>query len=140
MRFTRLVRTVVSCAILIALAGALAACAVNKAELARRMDLRDVDLKLVPDGAYEASYTIAPPPPAMAANKSVRVRVTVTGGKYSNIEILKPPRIGENKTFEALIARVVETQSLSIDAVSAATITSAAVLKAIQNAVSSPGN
>ena len=59
------------------------------------------------------------PPPAMAANKNVRVRVTVTGGKYSNIEILQPPRIGEEKTFRALISRVFETQSLSIDAISA---------------------
>lgn len=73
----------------------------------------------------------------MAANKSVRVRLTVTGGKYSNIEILQPPRIGEEKTFRAPISRVVETQTLSIDAISAATITSTAVLKAIQNVVSS---
>jgi uncharacterized protein with FMN-binding domain len=74
----------------------------------------------------------------MAANKSVTVRVTVAGGRYSSIEILKPPRIGESAAYKKLISRVQETQSLSMDAVSSATITSTAVLKAIQIAVSSP--
>jgi uncharacterized protein with FMN-binding domain len=139
MRFHRLARVVVQCAFLFALAGTVASCAVNKAELARRVELQNVDLKLVPDGAYEGTYTIQPPPPGVAANKTVTVRVTVAGGRYAKIEILQPPRIGENKVFKSLISRVQETQSLSIDAVSAATITSAAVLKAIQVAVSPPG-
>jgi uncharacterized protein with FMN-binding domain len=111
---------------------------VNKAELARRVDLRNVDLAGVADGTYEGAYTIQPPPPVMAANKSVQVRVTVTGGKYAKIEIFQPPKVGESKGMRTLISRVEESQRLSMDAVSSATITSTAVLKAIQNAVSSP--
>jgi uncharacterized protein with FMN-binding domain len=117
----------------------LASCAVDKAALAARVDLHDVDLRSVPDGVYEASYTIQPPAPIMAANKSVRVRVTVAGGKYAQIEILQPPRLAESGTYKALVSRVRESQSLSPDAVSSATVTSFAVLKAVQIAVSSAG-
>jgi uncharacterized protein with FMN-binding domain len=136
MRFPRLARGVALCALSCALAGTLASCAVNKSDLARRVDLKDVDLGGIPNGTYEGSYTISPPPPAMAANKTVTVRVTVAGGKYTAIEILQPPKIGQSGPFKALIEHVQRSQSLSMDAISAATITSTAVLKAIQNAVS----
>ena len=136
MRFPWLTWRVAACLLTCALAGALVSCAVNKSDLARRVDLKNVDLGSVPDGTYEGSYTIEPPPPAMAANKTVKVRVTVTGGRYAAIEILQPPKIGENAAFKTLISRVQAAQGLSMDAVSASTITSSAVLKAIQNAVS----
>jgi uncharacterized protein with FMN-binding domain len=114
----------------------LGSCAVDKAALAKRVDLRSPDLGSVADGTYEATYTIDPP--TVAANKSVSVRVRVSGGRYTSIEILRPPRIGESKPFKELISRVEQSQVLSMDAVSGATITSTAILKAIQNAVSSP--
>jgi uncharacterized protein with FMN-binding domain len=139
MQYTRAVRKAAVCAILIVLSFSFAACAVNKAELSRRIDLRDVDVSKVPDGAYPASYTIDPPPPVVAANKTVSVRVTISGGRYAAIEILQPPKLGDSAVYKTLVARIQETQRLSIDAVSGATITSAAVLKAIQKAVSSPG-
>lgn len=123
----------------IAAAVLLAGCAVNKSELARHVDLQNVDLSSVADGVYEASYTIQPPPPITAANKSVRVRVTVQDGKYTRIEILEPPKIGGHGPFVTLVSRVIESQRLSPDAVSSATVTSFAVLKAIQNAVGSRG-
>jgi uncharacterized protein with FMN-binding domain len=112
-------------------------CKVDKAALAKRVELRDVDLGSVPDGVSEASYTIDSPP--VAANKSFRVRVTVTGGRYARPEILQPALIGDSKAFKDLVTKVEETPHLSMDAVSGATITSTAILKAIQNAVSSPG-
>jgi uncharacterized protein with FMN-binding domain len=138
MKRSWLARGAVTCALCIVVSGALLSCAVNKADLARRVDLRNVDLAGVADGTYEGSYTIQPPPPAMAANKSVQVRVTVAGGKYTKIEVLQPPKVGESKGMQTLISRVEQSQILSMDAVSSATITSTAVLKAIQNAVSSP--
>lgn len=117
----------------------LVSCKVDKAAFARQVGLQNVDLKNVQDGAYEAAYTIEPPAGVMAANKHVRVRVTVTGGRYETIELLEPPRLGANKTFQTLSARLVETQELSVDAISSATITSVAVLKAVQEAVAPTG-
>jgi uncharacterized protein with FMN-binding domain len=123
--------------LVVALAGVLGACKVDKAELARRVDLKNVDLQAVPDGAYESSYTIVVP--AAAANKTVRVRVTVTGGRYERIEILQPAKLGDSQNLKTLIAKIEESQALSVDAISGATITSTAVLKAIEIAVSSQG-
>ncbi len=111
----------------------LASCSVDKAALAARIDLRDVDLSTVADGTYEATYTISPP--VMAANKTVSVKVTVAGGAYRSIDIVEPARLGGDKAFPDLVARIRESGHLSMDAVSGATITSAAVLKAVQLAV-----
>ena len=123
-------------AMLVVIAALLGSCAVNKADLARRVDLHDVDLGKVPDGTYTGAYTITPPPPAMAANKSVEVRVTVAGGKYTKIELVKPPQLAGSKSFAGLLSRVEDAQRLSVDAITSATITSVAVLKAIEVAVS----
>ena len=130
--------TALRAAILLATAGLLASCSVDKAALARKANLQDVDLGKVPDGVYVGSYTIRPPAGAMAANKSVEVKVTVAGGKYADIELTKPPSLSKSASFVSLLSRVKDTQHLSVDAISSATITSVAVLKAIQEAVSAP--
>ena len=137
MNNTRWARAAAAGALIIVLSAALGGCKVDKTELAQRVDLRNVDLRAVPDGVYESSYTIVVP--SAAANKTVRVRVTVVGGRYQRIEILQPAKLGEARTFKALISKIEESQTLSLDAVSGATITSTAILKAIQTAVSSPG-
>jgi uncharacterized protein with FMN-binding domain len=98
-----------------------------------------VDVSKVPDGIYVGSYSITPPAGAMAGNKSVEVRVTVAGGKYTNFEVLKPKQLAKSQPFPVLFSRVKETQHLSVDAITGATITSMAILKAIQAAVSSAG-
>ena len=118
----------------------LSACKVDKAAFAKQVGLEDVSLASVPDGAYEASYDIQPPAGVMAANKHVRVRVTVASGRYRKIELLEPASLSSNKTFTALTARVVESQKLSVDAISSATVTSMAVLKAVQGAVTAQKN
>jgi uncharacterized protein with FMN-binding domain len=112
----------------------LSSCAVDRATLVRRVDLRDIDLHSVPNGVYEGEYTIDPSP-AMAANKHVKVRVTVEGGSYAKIEILQPPKLAESKTYVELLSRVKGSGRLSPDAISSATVTSLALLKAIQKAV-----
>ena len=117
----------------------LSACKVDKAAFAKQVGLENVDLTNVPDGAYEASYDITPPPGVMAANKHVRVRVTVADGRYQKIELLEPAKLGAGRNFADLEARVVEAQKLSVDAISSATVTSMAVLKAVQGAVQSAG-
>lgn len=139
MNTPRTPRSLLMVSLLLVSALSLVSCKVDKAAFARQVGLQNVDLKNVQDGAYEAAYTIEPPAGVMAANKHVRVRVTVTGGRYETIELLEPPRLGANKTFQALSARLVETQELSVDAISSATITSVAVLKAVQEAVAPTG-
>jgi uncharacterized protein with FMN-binding domain len=127
----------------LALAAAVAAfasgCKVDKAAFVQAVDLREVDLASVPDGSYEAAFAITPPPGAMAANKSVKVRVTVTAGRYERIELLEPPKLGDSGAMRKLLSRVTTDQSLSPDAIASATITSVAILKAIQKAAVAAG-
>ncbi len=118
--------------------GILASCAVDRTALASSIDLRDVDLSLVADGTYEATYAISTP--AMAANKTVGVKVTVAHGSYEAVQIVTPPQMNTDKVISALVDRIRESGHLSMDAVAGATITSAAVLKAVQLAVSGKGN
>jgi uncharacterized protein with FMN-binding domain len=131
-------RTLLRVVMLAAVVGLLGSCVVNKARLATRVDLQDVDLGKVADGIYQGAYTIHPPFPETAANRSVEVRVTVSGGKYTRIDLIKPPALAGASSFEGMFTRVKNTQHLSVDAITSATISSVAILKAIQIAVSSP--
>ncbi len=125
--------------LLLAAAVLLSSCAVDKTALAKQVDLRDVDLRSVPDGVYEGSYEIHPPFPVMAANRNVRVRVTVTGGRYADIELIQPPSLAASASMKSFLSRVRERQSLSPDAITSGTVSSMAVLKAIQETVGMAG-
>jgi uncharacterized protein with FMN-binding domain len=65
-----------------------------------------------------------------------RVEVTVDGGRITTFEILKH-RNGRGRAAEALAGRVVEAQTIEIDAVSGATYSSMVILKAGENALRS---
>jgi len=132
---SKTVRAAAAAVVLVIGLAALSSCKVDKAALAKQVGLQDVSLASVPDGAYEAAYTITPPPGATAANKHVRVRVTVSGGRYQKIEVLEPTGLAGGRMALALGDKIVESQKLSVDAITSATITSTAVLKAVQNAV-----
>ncbi len=132
-------RLIWACALVASLLAFASGCKVDKAAFVRAVDLRDVDLSTVPDGSYAAAYAITPPAGAMAANKSVKVRVTVTAGRYERIELLEPPKLGDSGAMRKLLSRVTTDQSLSPDAIASATITSVAILKAIQKAAVAAG-
>jgi uncharacterized protein with FMN-binding domain len=81
----------------------------------------------VRDGSYEGSSFVLP--------VSVRVRTVVSGGRIASIDLLKHFN-GQGKPAEAIIPRVIESQSLGIDVVAGATYSSYAILKAIEDALS----
>jgi uncharacterized protein with FMN-binding domain len=78
------------------------------------------------DGVYEGTQDNAP---VMA-----KVRVEVKDGRIDSIEVLKHTH-GPNKGAEAIVGRVLAAQSLEVDAVSGATLSSKVVLKAIERAL-----
>jgi uncharacterized protein with FMN-binding domain len=110
-------------------------CSVDKAALAAQVGLHEVDFTRIADGTYQAEYRIKPPRGAMAASTTARVRVSVAGGRLTGVEMVGS-RNDVPDYVKKLISRVVSSQSLGIDAVSSGTITSMAVLRAIQEAVS----
>ena len=66
--------------------------------------------------------------------KSARVSVVVKNGRLKTIDLLEHSH-GPGFSGEGVIKRVLEEQSLEVDAVSGATKSSITILKAIENAI-----
>lgn len=80
------------------------------------------------DGVYEGEYY---PTPFVGA----KVKVTVDSGYVTSIELLDH-KYGRGKPAEAITEKVMSEQSLDVDTISGATISSKIILKAIDNALS----
>jgi uncharacterized protein with FMN-binding domain len=79
--------------------------------------------------------------------RNEKVQVTVSDGKVSDIKVLEGPVLKEGKpneirsgmTIDDLSGKVIDAQSLHVDVISGATLTSNAHLKAIENALNQAG-
>lgn len=80
------------------------------------------------DGVYEGEYY---PTPYVGA----KVKVIVDSGYVTSIELLDH-KYGRGKPAEAITEKVISEQSLDVDTISGATISSKIILKAIDNALS----
>lgn len=88
-------------------------------------------LSAVPAGSYEGEYTLGP--------VTARVRVTLADGKITGFDIIRHDCF-KGRPAEALAAQVVEKQTIELDAVSGATASSKAILKAGEIALRSAGH
>ncbi len=91
------------------------------------VQIEDVDLSQVADGVYKESYFYN-------EGMGATVVVTVIDHKIDTI-VIQEHKTGLGKKAEAIVDRVVEAQSLEVDAVSGATGSSKIILKAIENAL-----
>jgi len=89
------------------------------------LTINTVDLSKIPDGSYEGSYN--------KGRFSYKVEVTVKDNRIESVKILSEPSVQE--LDNTIISRVLQQQSLKVDAVTGATATSKALLKAIENAL-----
>ncbi len=82
------------------------------------------------DGVYEGAHAF------------VKVRVLVKDEKIAGIEILEHGGGGEKyrQMIEPLLERIVEAQSLEVDAVTGATVSSDYLKQAVRDALSSKGH
>ncbi len=85
-------------------------------------------LTCISDGEYIGEYSIAP------VHVNVKVNVAVTNHEIVNIEILEHDN-GLGRSAESIINNIVNTQSLEIDTISGATVSSKCILKAVENAI-----
>ena len=90
--------------------------------------ISNVDISKVADGTYTGSYEVL----WVAAE----VKVTVKDHKIEGIQLVKHKN-GKGASAEIIPDKVIETQSLEVDAVSGATSSSKVILKAIENALNS---
>lgn len=84
------------------------------------------DLSGVPNGNYVGEYTVGP--------VYVKVEVAVDRHQITGITILQHDN-GLGSAAEPIVDEVIAAQSLDIDAVSGATVSSKCILKAIEDAI-----
>jgi uncharacterized protein with FMN-binding domain len=110
-----------------ALIGIMAAGAFPGMGFVRRMTVSPVDLSKIADGVYPGSFR--------AGRFSYSVEVTV---KDHKIEAVKSAgrKQAQDAVTRQIFARIVEGQSVQADTVSGASLTTKAVSKAVENALS----
>ncbi len=98
---------------------------------AMSLTLDAVDFTKLADGVYTSEYA-----GGMYAWRTNKVQVTVKDGKVTEITLLDS-KFGDDsaKLTDPLYVRVIDGQTLQVDAVSGSTLTSKAALQAVENAL-----
>lgn len=104
--------------------------------------IEDVDFTRLRNGTYVGEYA-----GTNGNSRNATVEVTISGGKITKITILKGALDSDGNsvaltggmTIDGLFQKVLESESLQVDAISGATITSKAHLKALENALKQAG-
>ena len=98
---------------------------------ARSLPLNAVDFGKLDDGTYHGAYE-----GGMYKWRANECQVTVSSGKVADIQLIGSEDPGSKNTqHEVLYDRVVQAQSLQVDTISGATLTSKAYLQAVENAL-----
>ncbi|HSJ54588.1 MAG TPA: FMN-binding protein [Anaerolineae bacterium] len=98
---------------------------------ARSLPLDAVDFGKLADGTYHGAYE-----GGMYKWRANECQVTVSSGKVAAIQLLGSQDPGSKNTqHELLYNRVIQAQSLQVDTISGATLTSKAWLQAVENAL-----
>lgn len=90
-------------------------------------EIKAVNLAVIEDGIYTGAYD--------GGRWSNELKVTVTNHRITKIDIVKDVTISIPEVTKVLFNRVIAEQNTTVDAVSEATVTSKAYLKAIEDAL-----
>ena len=96
----------------------------------RNLPIAVIDFKKLNNGTYIGEYA-----GGMKKYRENEVQVTVSSGKVSAIKILRHKEKQSKEFTDKLYGRVIKAQSLQVDTISGATITSKAYLKSVENAL-----
>lgn len=89
--------------------------------------IKNVDISSIPDGTYMGE---------ISGNRfGNKLEATVSGGRIVDIRIVNDMAIAVPDVSSKIFAKVLESQSLQVDSVSGATVTSKAYLKSLENAL-----
>ncbi len=92
-------------------------------------EIANVDFTQFEDGIYTGSYSAFP--------ISVKLQLTLKDHKIIEI-ILREHLNGQGAGAEVITDKIIETQSLEVDAVTGATFSSKVILKAVEDALIGP--
>lgn len=98
----------------------------NYKKTTEQLNIKSVNLSEVKDGSYIGSYD--------AQFVAAKVEVKIKNHKIASIKLLEHKN-GRGKKAEIIPKKVVKSQTLKVDTVSGATISSKVILKAIENAL-----
>ena len=98
---------------------------------ARSLPLNAVDFSKLKDGTYHGAYE-----GGMYKWRANECDVTVTDGQVTDIQLVGSQDPGSKNTqHKELYDRVIKAQSLQVDTITSATLTSKAWLQAVENAL-----
>lgn len=97
---------------------------------AKNLPLNSINFNRLKDGTYIGEYE-----GGMYQWRTNRIQVIVTGGKVSDIKVLEHKENQSAEFLDKLFGRVINSQSLQVDAISGATLTSKAYLQGVENAL-----
>lgn len=97
---------------------------------AASLPLNRVDFTRLKDGTFTGRYD-----GGMHKWRVNETEVTVTGGKVTAIKLINGVEKRDGDSMEMLYDRVIKEQSLQVDTISGATLTSKAFLQGVENAL-----
>ena len=95
----------------------------------KSLSARTPNLALISNGVYRGHYNVSSTP------VKTTLDVTIQNHRITNIHILEHSCSSIGKKAEKITDLVIEHQKLDIDVISGATISSKAILKAVENAL-----
>ena len=120
-------RTITAVIVAAASLAVFAAFAVYSAKEIRSMDVEEIDLSRVPDGVYKGEQDYF--------GFTCRVEVTVKDHRMVDVKVYEDRESEYVEKAKDVAQNVLREQSLKVDTVTGATVTSKAILKAIENAL-----
>lgn len=102
-------------------------CASQEMLRVREMEIQNVDINSLRDGEYIGSFSYS--------GFEYRVKTIVSGQKIKDIMILHNRDTKHAKRAEGVISEIVKNQTPNVDAISGATTTSKALMKAVENSL-----
>lgn len=97
---------------------------------ARNLPIGVVNFKKLHDGTYLGDYE-----GGMYKWRANKVQVSISSSKVTDIQLLEQTEKRPSTFTDELFGRVIQSQSLQVDTISGATLSSKAYLKAIEHAL-----
>jgi len=116
------------CILLLIILAIFTGCKLTEDDL-NSIQISNVNLSLVNDGTFEGSYA------DIKSGRNARVSVIIKNHKIMEVDILEFSASPVGRKGKYVIKSVIKQQSINVDAVSGATISSNILLKSIENAL-----
>lgn len=102
-------------------------CASQEMIRVRQMDIQDVDIDGIQDGEYLGSFAYS--------GFDYKVKTIINGHRIKDIEVLQNRDSKHAKRAEGVLPEIIKRQTPNVDAISGATTTSKALMKAVENSL-----